>query len=302
MNRPETQDDLGYRFAAMACDGEVRLCGFSPVDAGPLAQRAIDEVLRIERKYSRYRDDSVIARINTAAGAGLIKIDPETAALFDYAEQLHALSSGLFDITSGILRRAWDFKQGRMPQPGELEQLLPYIGQQYIRREGKRIGLAKAGMQLDFGGFGKEYAVDRAASLLYDAGARHGFVNIGGDLRIIGPRPNGEPWSFGIQHPRRATEVIASLELSSGALATSGDYERYFERDGVRYCHILNPHTGWPVSSWQSISVAAPVCLGAGALTTIAMLLGARAIEFLNAQNVAYLAIDAQDAMLRKSL
>jgi thiamine biosynthesis lipoprotein len=287
-------DDLGFRFSAMACDCEVRIAGLSRRKAEPLAKRAIAEVHRIESKFSRYRDGSVVSRINAAAGCGRpIEVDTETAHLLDFAARLHALSDGLFDATSGTLRKAWDFRAARRPAPGQLEALLPLVGWQQVRWAQRRIELPKVGMELDFGGFGKEYAADRAATLLQEHGVRHGMVNLGGDIRLVGTRPDGSAWSVGIQHPRAERAMLATLALGSGALATSGDYERFFEIDGVRYCHVLDPRTGWPVNGWRSVSVVAPACLAAGALTTIAMLKADQAIAFLEEQQVGYLAMDA---------
>jgi thiamine biosynthesis lipoprotein len=154
------------------------------------------------------------------------------------------------------------------------------------------------GMELDFGGFGKEYAADRAATLLQEQGVKHGMVNLGGDIRLMGPRPDGRPWVIGIQHPRTPGTVMARMAVTEGALATSGDYERSFvDEDGRRYCHVLDPRTGWPVTAWRSVSVIAPACLAAGALTTIAMLKGSEALAFLDQQNVGYLAVDASGRM-----
>lgn len=254
---------------------------------------AINEVRRIEAVYSRYRADSVVSRINAAAGGSeAVFVDGETASLLNFAAQLHAASDGLFDITSGVLRRVWDFRAKRVPSDADLQQLLPLIGWAHVEWTGQAIRLPHAGMEVDFGGFGKEYAADRAMSVLYANGQRHGYVNLGGDIRVLGPRADGGAWRFGIQHPRQEEGTIASVELRDGALATSGDYERYFERDGQRYCHILDPHTGWPVNHWASISVTAPACVAAGALTTIAMLKGASALDFLAAQATTGLAVD----------
>jgi thiamine biosynthesis lipoprotein len=122
----------------------------------------------------------------------------------------------------------------------------------------------------------------------------HGLVNLGGDIRVIGPRPDGHAWQLGIQHPRECDRLLAEVPLATGALATSGDYERYFELDGARYCHVLDPRTGWPVTAWRSVSVVAPACLAAGALTTVAMLKGTDALPYLAAQNVGYLAVDGE--------
>ncbi len=288
-------EDIGFRFQAMACDCEVRIAGLSRRKAAPLAKQAIAEVRRIESKYSRYRAGSVVSRINAAAGSGqAVPVDAETAHLLDFAQQLHTASDGLFDVTSGILRQAWDFKARRKPTPGQLEALLPRIGWQRVDWTGHRITLPLAGMELDFGGFGKEYAADRAATLLQEQGVQHGMVNLGGDIRLIGPRADGQPWVIGIQHPRTPKTLLARMAVTEGALATSGDYERSFEdEDGRRYCHVLDPSSGWPVTAWRSVSVLAPACLAAGALTTIAMLKGSEALAFLDRQNVGYLAVDA---------
>jgi FAD:protein FMN transferase len=268
---------------------------------------AILEVQRIEQKYSRYRADSIVSRINVAAGTGLaLTVDAETAALLDFAQSLHSLSDGLFDITSGVLRRAWDFKNKIVPAQKTLDAVLPLIGWSQVHWCESAIKLPLQGMELDFGGFGKEYAADRAMAVLTAAGQRHGFINLGGDIRVLGPRANGTPWRFGIQHPRAdaggcnttdsrsESKTIAHVDLMAGALASSGDYERYFEHEGKRYCHILNPITGWPVEHWASVSVTAPACVAAGALSTIAMLKGKDATLFLETQATSYLAVDGQ--------
>jgi len=283
----------GFEFQAMSSVCEIRLDGDDEAVLASAARRAIAEVRRIETTYSRYRADSIVSRINAAAGTGVpTEVDDETSALLDFAGQLHALSDGLFDITSGVLRRVWDFKCRRLPDPDRLGELLPLMGWQQVEREGYEVHLAQAGMELDFGGFGKEYAADRAMSVLADAGQRHGFVNLGGDIRVLGPRADGSAWRFGIQHPRCDADTIASVEMTEGALASSGDYERYFELDGQRYCHILDPRTGWPVRGWTSVSVTAPACVAAGALSTIAMLKGEHALDFLETQRASFFAVD----------
>lgn len=295
--------DLGFEFTAMATVCSIRLAGLAEAAARSLAQQAIAEVRRIEHKYSRYRPDSLLSRINQAAGSGVaIEVDQETAYLLDFAAQIHELSGGLFDVTSGSLRRVWDFKSGRLPTPDQLAAVLPCVGWQQVQWSGRQIALPRAGMEIDFGGFGKEYATDRVATLLAQAGASSGVVNFGGDLRVLGPQPDGRAWPVGISHPRRAGALVASIDLCQGALATSGDYERFFELDGQRYCHILNPRTGWPVARWQSVSVLAPVCLAAGALTTIAMLMEDQAGDFLREQGVGFLTVDRDGAIHQESV
>ena len=300
MTLPTAPLNHSIQFVAMASDCEVRLAGVSAARAQTLAAQAMAEVQRIETKYSRYRTDSVVSQINAAAGSGEpIAIDAETAQLLAFATQLFELSDGLFDATSGVLRQVWDFKAGRKPSAQQLAEVLPRIGWNHVQWNDQTARLMQHGMELDFGGFGKEYAADRAATLLMNEGVRHGLVNLGGDIRVIGPQADGSPWLMGIRHPRQDDAVIASIPITSGALATSGDYERFFVEGDQRFCHILNPRTGWPAQHWQSISVIAPVCVAAGAMSTTAMLKGSAAIAFLEGQGVSYLAVDAHGQVLR---
>jgi thiamine biosynthesis lipoprotein len=284
-------------FQAMASPCQVLLAAAGEAEARALAAPAIAEVRRIETKYSRYRPDSVISTINAAAGGAVVELDSETLALLHYAGQLYELSGGLFDITTGVLRKAWNFRMPRVPKADELAPLLALTGWLRVERPGSGVRLPLAGMELDFGGFGKEYAADRAAAILQTLGVRHGYVNLGGDMRVLGPQPDGSPWSIGIQDPRREDHTMASIAVSSGALATSGDYERYIEVDGKRYCHILDPATGYPVTAWRSVSVLAPLTVAAGACATIAMLKGTDAPAFLANSGNAWLAQDAAGAM-----
>ena len=292
--------ELGFEFQAMASACELRLVGDDESALRRAAQAAIAEVHRIERKYSRYDAGSLVSRINASAGRGqAVPVDDETAGLLAFAGRLHALSGGRFDITSGVLRRAWDFRAGRVPGGAEVKALLPLIGWPRVVFDGHRVALPQAGMEIDFGGFGKEDAADRAAALLRQAGVAGGYVNLGGDIAVLGPRSDGRGWRLGIRHPRRDDAMIDTLELGAGALATSGDYERYFEADGVRYCHVLDPSSGWPVRDWQSVSVVAPTCAAAGAACTITMLLGARGLTFIREQSLPFLAVDVRGVVIR---
>lgn len=279
-------------FTAMASECEVMLAAASADAARALAWQAIGEIRRIESAYSRYRPDSIVSRINAAAGKADTPTDEETDALLDYADALHARSDGLFDITSGVLRRAWNFREQRVPSRAELAPLLALTGWDKVVRAPGRVRLAIEGMELDFGGFGKEYAADRAAMLLRAAGVRHGYVNLGGDLRVIGPRPDGSPWRIAIRHPRDPDAVAGSIDVVEGALASSGDYERFIEVGGKRYCHVLNPFDGMSADYWQSVSVVAPVAIAAGSYATVAMLKGEGGLAFLEASGLGYLAID----------
>ncbi|HEY6895148.1 MAG TPA: FAD:protein FMN transferase [Rhodanobacteraceae bacterium] len=300
LTRDERAPSFGYRFAAMASTHELQIAGTDRRAADRAAALAIAEVKRIEAKYSRYRDDSVTTAINRAAGVTPVAIDDETAALLRYADRCHAVSGGLFDITSGVLRRAWDFKRipPRLPSADEVAAALALIGWTRVEWSGERVWLPNAGMELDFGGIGKEYAADRAAAILRDAGIAHALVNLGGDVRAIGSRGDGTPWRIAIRDPRDGEAVVGTMLVDDEAIATSGDYERYVEVDGRRYCHIVDPRSGMPVGHWQSASVVAPLTILAGSYATIAMLAGDRAPDFLDTQRVRYLLIDSNGRLI----
>ncbi len=278
---------------ASAC--AVHLQAESPASSTLIALAAEAEVRRIEARYSRYRTDSELARINTiAAAGGSTDIDAETVGLIGYAKACFQSSEGAFDITSGLLRRAWDFQAARLPEQREIDALLPRIGLDKVTLSGSRLSFAVAGMELDLGGLGKEYAADRAAEVCGALGARHGFVDLGGDIRVIGPQDDGEPWRIGIRDPRDAAALVAEVALGEGALATSGDYERFIEVDGRRYCHIIDPRTGWPAQGLSSVTVISERCLVAGSLSTAAMLRGGEGIEWLRRLGVRHIAVDDQ--------
>jgi FAD:protein FMN transferase len=278
----------------MASHCEVRVYAPDEATARGWSDAAIAEVRRIETKYSRYRDDSVTTAINRAAGGAAISVDPETASLLDFAAELYAQSDGAFDLTSGVLRRAWDFKAERVPSQAALDELLRLVGWSRIEWHSPSL-LMRAGMEIDFGGIGKEYAADRAAAIAAELGGEHGLVNLGGDVRVIGPHADGQAWRIAVQDPRGdAGTTIAYLSVPQGAMATSGDYERFFVHDGRRYSHVLDPRTGWPVEHWRSVSVVAPLAIAAGACATVTMLKPVdNGLKFLDGQGVRYLAIDS---------
>ena len=281
-----------FEFTAMAAVNEIQVHAHDRVRAEKAALRAIAEVKRVETKYSRYREDSIVGRINAQAGGEAVAIDAETEHLLDFAAACHRESGGVFDATSGVLRRAWRFDSPRVPDDATLAPCLALIDWTAVERAPGSVRLPKAGMELDFGGFGKEYAVDRAAAVLREAGIDRALVNLGGDVAILGPQPGGEPWRVGIRHPREADALIAALPVHSGALATSGDYERFIEVDGVRHCHILDPRTGHSARGFRSVTVHASSCLVAGSATTIAMLKGAEAgLRWLRSLGLAHFCV-----------
>ncbi len=279
-----------YRFAAMGSPCEVQVECDDPGEVERLGRIAEAEARRIEAKYSRYRNDSVIGALHAARGAPMV-LDEETAALFDYAQACWEISNGLFDVTSGILRRAWTFDgSDNIPAQAAVEKLLPLVGWHRVHWSAPVLTLP-VGMEVDLGGLGKEYAVDRAMACIAEQGDLPMLVNFGGDLAVSGPRAEGLRWRVLIDAiediGREGQGGAAWLELASGAITTSGDARRYLERDGVRYGHILDPRTGYPVvGAPRAVTVAAPTCLEAGVLSTLAMLQGERAEAFLKDEGV----------------
>jgi thiamine biosynthesis lipoprotein len=281
-------------FHAMGSPCELQLYGDDEVQA--VADAAVAEVRRLEQKYSRYTDDSVTTRINRAAGKPeWTLVDAETAGLLDYAETAWHHSGGLFDLTSGVLRRAWDFSSGRVPGRDEIRPLLKQVGWGAVEWSRPRIRLSRVGMEIDFGGCVKEYTVDRVAELCRQRGLRHGLVNLGGDMGVVGPHPDGSPWRVGIAHPREPQAAIAWVALERGAIASSGDYERFMLVDGKRYCHILNPKTGSPARGLAAASVLAPQCLIAGTASTVALIEGReRGPEWLRELGLPHIWVDEE--------
>jgi thiamine biosynthesis lipoprotein len=277
------------RFTAMGGPCEVLVDGDDSSGALELCAVAEAEACRIERKFSRYRTDNVVHEINNAGGKS-VAVDRETAMLIDYAATCYEISDGRFDITSGVLRRAWKFDgSSRVPAPATLREILSHVGWDRVTWENSTLTMP-AGMEVDFGGIGKEYAVDRAATLLGARTRRAFLVNFGGDLYASAPRAGERPWVVGVDDPERTGEAaVYRIELSRGGLATSGDARRYVIHRGRRLGHILDPRTGWPVANApRSVTVLAGTCLEAGTLATLACLQGAAAREFLEGQGVVY--------------
>lgn len=256
--------------------------------ARTMTQCVAQEAWRIEKKYSRYRTDGVMHAINHAQGDTLV-MDPETVRLIDYGVQLWQLSEGRFDLTSGVLRQAWRFDPGSpAPTATQIERIMSQVGWSRVHWTPPALRMP-AGMELDLGGIGKEYAVDRAVELLVAWGTVPALVNFGGDLRTSGPPPSAGMWKVGIESDTAHQRAARVIDLKAGALATSGDTRRYVEIDGVRHGHILDARTGWPApGAPRSVTVAAPTCTLAGTYCTLAMLQGTDAEAFLQAEGVTY--------------
>lgn len=271
-----------FPFSAMGTECNLHFYAGDRARAEKTFQLTISEVHRIEKRYSRYQPDSILSRINRIAQTGgSIAVDEETAGLLNYAYACYSNSNGLFDITSGVLRTAWNFASDKLPEQKTIEKLLPKIGLDKVLWEYPLLKFLVPGMELDLGGIGKEYAADRASEICSAHGIQHGLIELGGDINVIGPHPNDTPWLIGIQHPEDPESVIATIEISQGALASSGNYERCIKIDEKRYGHIVNPLTGWPVHGLSSVSVIAKECMVAGSISTIAMLKGNAGTQWL---------------------
>jgi thiamine biosynthesis lipoprotein len=283
----QQQDHWRGSFKAMASPCEVLIESGRREEAEAILQQVAAEAWRIEQKFSRYRDDNITYRINTSNGRTL-EVDDETARLLDFSDQLYRMSEGMFDVTSGILRKAWRFDQSdSVPSQSQIDELLPVIGWNRVAWNKPQLQLLP-GMEIDLGGIGKEYAVDRCVLLVRAISTASVLINLGGDIAVTRPKDDGTHWTIG-RLTSDPSAPIGVIKLKLGALATSGDEHRYLEKDGKRYCHVLNPITGWPVEDPpHTVSVAAPTCVEAGMLSTLALLHGKDAEAFLKAQDAPY--------------
>ncbi|MDH3481081.1 MAG: FAD:protein FMN transferase [Gammaproteobacteria bacterium] len=286
--RLELAEDAWHgRFQAMGSPCELVCEAKKRHEALELTELVAGEAWRIEDKFSRYRAGNVVHRINTAGGRA-VEVDDETADLLDFAVTLYNLSERRFDITSGVLRRAWHFDGGdRVPSENIVSDVLRLVG--WHRADWRRPFLQMpSGMEIDLGGIGKEYAVDRCAGLLREQGSSACLVNFGGDLAVSRAPEGRRSWKVAVEGDAEG-EPAHLIDLKQGALATSGDARRYLLKDGIRYSHILDPMTGWPVpDAPRSITIAADTCVEAGMMSTLAMLKGAQAEPFLRAQDVVF--------------
>ena len=289
---------LTRSFRAMGSDCEFQLCFGGGSDSQFIFKCLQDELERLESKYSRFRKDSLLSQINLGKE---VTIDNETISLLEHAFNCFEQSEGLFDVTAGRLNSLWDFKKKKVPSQEEISYALSVTDFSKVSWNNGILSMP-AGMNVDFGGIVKEYAADTLAVLAKKFGVQYGLINLGGDIAIVGNKPDGIAWKVGITDPRGTETKIASIDIYSGGLATSGDYKRYFIYEGKRYSHILNPKTGFPCAGLRAVSVAANLCTVAGSIATIAMLKDEpEAIKWLNDLEVPFVAMDSNLSMLRNS-
>ena len=231
--------------------------------ASKAVNKAYAELDRLGKLLNFYSDDSELSAINRNAGIKPVRVSPDTLEIVQAAVYAGEQTEGGFDVTVGPIVKLWDFNKKILPDAKSIAKRLPYVGYRNIvvDASASTVFLKKAGVQMDFGGIIKGFAADKAVAVLKKNGMEGGIVAVAGDIRVFGRQPDGKPWHIGIQNPRQKGEddaLLATLNLDDKGISTSGDYQRYFIRDGVRYHHLLNPKTGFPESLCRSVTVIAP--------------------------------------------
>jgi thiamine biosynthesis lipoprotein len=240
---------------------------------------ALDELDRVDRLLSHYRRDSLLSRLNREAAYGPVRVDPELFDVLERSVRWSRESDGAFDVTVGPLMRAWGFfrDEGRVPAPAELARARAAVGFRNVvldRLTGS-VSFARPGVELDLGGIGKGYAVDRAVALLRLRGVASALVNLGGSsVYGLGAPPGGESWEVALQDPQGSGKVARTLTLRDRALSVSGGYARYFEQDGVTYTHIMDPRSGRPVAGVLSVAVLSASATDGDALDDVLFVQG----------------------------
>lgn len=294
----------------MGCACSIHLYCHTESTANQVFDLCYREADRLDKYYTNFSSTSFTAQINSTSGnPNGIEIDAETKGLLDYATACYEQTNGLFDLTAGILYGAWKIHQNNQkkiahpPKQALIDTLLQRVGWDKVEFNNHRLILPIPGMMIDFGGIVKEYAADRLAQICYSNNIHHGIINLSGDMRILGPHPDSEPWEVPIKAPRTKTTTNASVKISQGAVATSGDYAQCIFIHQKRYCHIINPKTGWPVHGISSITAVTDLCIVAGTLTTSAILMGKKnGIKWLSNLNTPFIAYDDKGREIGKQL
>lgn len=247
---------------------------------------AMAQIEVVNKTMNTYRPESELSRVNRDAASGPVEVSPELFTVIAYGVHLSQLSGGAFDVTYSPLRDLWRQaqKNNRLPTQAELDACRKKVGWQKLKldKEKHTVQFEVPGMKIDLGGIAKGYGIDTAAEVMTGAGLKNGFVDIGGDLRVLGRTESGRKWTIGVRDPRYPVRVapdlkhvpfLGKLNLTDCGVATSGDYERYFVVDGKHYSHIINPATGWPVDDVVSVTVIAPTAIEADGLATVVSIL-----------------------------
>jgi thiamine biosynthesis lipoprotein len=257
---------------------EITVSQVEPKTAEEAMEEAFQGVERINRLMSHYRPDSEVSQVSRHAGQKEIRVSPETLEVIERALYFSRLSEGSLDITIGAVFRLWNFREGKIPDARSLREALKQVDYRKIQvdRAASTVFLQDSGMELDLGAIAKGYAVDLASAALRKKWMEGFLVRLGGEIKVHGGKEPGVPWIVGIQHPRLPSELLARLRVRNAAISTSGDYEKFFLREGERYHHILNPSTGMPARECQSVTILAPSAMDADALATTIFVLGSK--------------------------
>jgi len=285
----------------------VELTAVAPGDV--IAQAALtagfQEIRRLENMLSTWIETSELSRINQAAGLEPIGVSAETFDLLRRALEVAEYTEGGFNIAIGPAVRLWNIPEApRIPTAMELDIAAQYVDYRRIHLDADRrtVFLEKPGMRIDIGGIGKGFAAEKAAAVMREIGATGGLVGVAGDLRTFGRRADGTAWPIGMQHPREAGKILATLDATDEAVSTSGDYERYFMQDGVRYHHILDPKTLQPARLCQSVTIIAPDATTADALATGVFVMGpARGMALVERLGLGAVIVNAQGMVIVSS-
>lgn len=269
--------------------------------AGEAAVTAVmDEMRRIDRTMSPHKEDSELSRINREAFAAPVPLSVEMARLIARAAEFSELSGGAFDITYAAVGQLYDYRNHVRPSEAELAAARAAVGWRGLVLDSKQqtVRFARPGMRIDLGGFAKGHAVDNATAILRRRGIAHAMVSAGGDSRVIGDR-RGRPWTIGVRDPRRPGQVVAMLPLEDVSISTSGDYERYFDAEGTRFHHLIDPQTGKSPRGIQSVTILAGDGLTSEALSKIVFVLGVeRGMALVESQSgVDAVVVDAEGAL-----
>lgn len=260
----------------------------------PLVRAVQAEFQRLNDLLSPWQESSELARVNAQAAQQPVTISAEFMQLLKRSEHYFRLTDGAFDISFASAGVLYDYRAGKAPDGAQLAEARALIGFRYIRLDGNRVSFTREGVRIDLGGIAKGYAIDQAVALLRTHGIHHAYISLGGDSYVLGDR-RGRDWQVGIRHPRNGDAVAMRLPLSDTAVSTSGDYERFFIRDGQRIHHIINPGTGRSSEGLVSVTVLAPAGIDADALSTSVFVMGKEnGLALVNRlENVSAIVIDA---------
>ncbi len=255
---------------------DITVVSRSQKDATAAIEAAYAEIERIEALVSKYAPDSQLSAINRHAGeAQAVQVDAEVVAIVQRSLEYTERTAGMFNMAVGAVIDAWGIgtDHEHVPDSDELSRALQLIDSHDVNVEGQTVRLTKAGMTLDLGGIAKGYSIDRALAILQEHGIQHALVNAGGDIRCVGAKPDGTSWRIGIQHPRE-NGLIGVVELGDAAITTSGDYERFFMQDDVRYHHLIDPRTGMPARECRSVTILTSTAEAADVYSTAVFIMG----------------------------